>query len=132
MATDAFGLGVDVPNLKFVLHVCMPMTIDNNVQKGGRAGREPTEIGVSHQFIFPQRYVRQYVLVCEDSEVGSCEDSEVAFALVRELNLSTEKKGHATPRHATPFSCTDTPSGSRQGTAANPPGVPRPSYRRRC
>lgn len=66
VATDAFGLGVDVPNLKFVIQASMPSSIDNNVQKGGRCGRGVGERGSSHQLIVPQRIARQYVLMCEN------------------------------------------------------------------
>jgi ATP-dependent DNA helicase RecQ len=61
IATNAFGMGVDIPDIRFVVHYQMPGSIDAYYQETGRAGRDGEAARCELLFDLNDRRVQQFL-----------------------------------------------------------------------
>jgi ATP-dependent DNA helicase RecQ len=73
IATVAFGMGIDKPNVRYVIHAGMPKSLENYQQESGRAGRDGLEAECC-LFYSGQDY-GIWKSIIEDSEAGARESA---------------------------------------------------------
>lgn len=81
VATKAFGMGIDKPNVRFTVHVNIPASIESFVQEAGRAGRD-RKMALS-TILFNKQKVAIFNQKC--FETLESEISEEALKLLKKL-----------------------------------------------
>lgn len=89
VATKAFGMGIDKPNVRFTVHVNIPASIESFVQEAGRAGRD-RKIALS-TILFNEQKVAIFNKKFYDNLES--EISEEAFKILKKFeNLKFKKE----------------------------------------
>lgn len=86
VATNAFGMGVDKPDIRLVVHADIPGSLENYLQEAGRAGRDQGQA----------RCVLLYDAQDIENQFGMCEGSKLTLRdiqqILRKLRKESERR----------------------------------------
>ena len=87
VATNAFGMGIDKPNVRLVVHYAMPGTLEAYYQEAGRAGRDGALADCFLLHSFQDRFTHEFFIK------GSYPERTVVEDVYRVLRRAASKSG---------------------------------------
>lgn len=93
VATNAFGMGIDKPNVRYVIHHNVPESIEAYYQEAGRAGRDGDPAMCMLLWNGNDFRVRRY-LIDRGEDEASLDDEQRAWATQNRYRLLREMEGY--------------------------------------
>lgn len=100
VATSAFGMGINKPDVRFVVHYNMPGTIEQYYQEAGRAGRDGALSRCVLLYRPQDRQTQQFFI----DQIGK-DNFDTDFRVIRELKEHAQQKLDLMVRYATGHQC---------------------------
>jgi len=92
IATNAFGMGIDKSNVRFVIHYNMPQSMENYYQEAGRAGRDGGNAQCVLLFSVQDVMINKFLL--EKKEFEGMDIDDIALVKQRDIHRLQVMEGY--------------------------------------